>query len=93
MTANQMYKQSGSGLPFKEWIKREKAKGILIPQKGVTDEYNEAVGNLETEEIKNEKKKSKTVVGLSKPILIISVLMIVGAIGYTYYRKNKWGLA
>ena len=28
-SANQMFKESGSNLPFKEWLKREQLKGKL----------------------------------------------------------------
>ena len=33
MTANQLYKSSGSELPFKEWLKREQLKGNLKVKK------------------------------------------------------------
>ena len=29
MTANQMYKNSGSTLTFREWLNREKEKGVV----------------------------------------------------------------
>jgi hypothetical protein len=29
ISANQMYKQSKSGLPFKEWLKENQSRGIL----------------------------------------------------------------
>ena len=35
-SANQRYKESGSTLPFKDWLNREKAKGEIIFQKGVS---------------------------------------------------------
>ena len=32
-SANQLYKSSGSTLPFKEWLKREQLKGSLKVEK------------------------------------------------------------
>jgi len=84
-SANQRYKESGSSLPFKEWIEREKAKGVVIPQIGVTDVVEETLKNNVNETTLEPNK----VLGLNKKILIISGLIIVGAIAYNYYRKNK----
>lgn len=102
LSANQRYKQSGSSLPFKEWLNREKAKGIVIPKNGVTDVYEEKLKELN--ELANKvsitdpmvdkrdikpKKVSKKVLGLDRNLLIVSGLLIVGAFAYNYYRKTK----
>lgn len=90
LSANQQYKLSGSTLPFKDWLNREKEKGEVIPKSGVTDVIQDAI---ETDMIgkkeKEENNKSKTILGLSKPILMLSALVIVGAVAYKYYYKNK----
>jgi hypothetical protein len=91
MTANQMYKQSGSGLPFKQWIEREKEKGVVIPQAGVTDQMSD---DLKTrlkskEENFSSFTKDNTVIGLNKTVLVISGLIIVGAIAYTIYKRKE----
>lgn len=90
LSANQQYKLSGSTLPFKDWLNREKEKGEVIPKSGVTDVIQDAI---ETDMIgkkeKEESNKSKTILGLSKPILMLSALVIVGAVAYKYYYKNK----
>lgn len=39
LSANKMYKLSGTSLPFKEWIDQEKAKGMVIPNKPALDAY------------------------------------------------------
>lgn len=88
--ANQMYKQSGSTLSFKEWIEREKAKGVVIPQKGVTDkisdELQEKLNGNEVNFVNSEKDKF---LGLSKTVLIVSTLIVLGAVGYSIYKKRK----
>lgn len=92
-SANQLWKESGTTLSFKDWIEREKEKGMLIPNKTVNDSIalikntigiqngNDAVTLAET--------NTNTVLGLNKWVLISSVLIIVGAVGYSIYKKRK----
>ena len=90
LSANQQYKLSGSVLPFKDWINREKEKGEVIPKSGVTDVIQDAIEtDMINKQEKEESNKSKTILGLSKPILMLSALVIVGAVAYKYYYKNK----
>ena len=88
-SANQRYKESGSSLPFKQWIQREKAKGIVIPQIGVTDVVEETLNDLKENNVNEITLEPNKVLGLNKKILIISGLIIVGALAYNYYRKSK----
>lgn len=89
LSANQKYKQSGSSLPFKEWLNREKAKGIVVPQKGVTDVYLGFMNG--TNENKQQKKttNSKDVFGLNRNILAISTIIVLGALAYKFYVDKK----
>jgi len=92
-SANQLWKESGTTLSFKDWIEREKEKGMLIPNKTVNDSIalikntigiqngNDVVTLAET--------NTNTVLGLNKWVLISSVLIIVGAVGYSIYKKRK----
>ena len=85
LSANQQYKLSGSVLPFKDWINREKEKGEVIPKSGVTDVIQDAIEtDMINKQEKEESNKSKTILGLSKPILMLSALVIVGAVAYKY---------
>ena len=91
LSANQQYKLSGSVLPFKDWINREKEKGEVIPKSGISDVLEDALlledySSAGVEPIKEPKKT--TVLGLSKPILLLSALVIVGAVAYKYYYKK-----
>ncbi len=95
LSANQQYKLSGSTLPFKDWLNREKEKGEVIPKSGVSDVLEDALlledyssaGVEPKKEPKKEDKKT-TILGLSKPILMLSALVIVGAVAYKYYYKK-----
>jgi len=84
-SANQRYKESGSSLSFKDWIEREKAKGIVLPQIGVTDVFEETKAKLETNK---DKKPNNKIIGLDKRILMLSALVIVGAVAYKYLYKK-----
>jgi hypothetical protein len=88
LSANQRYRQSGTSLSFAEWIEREKAKDVVIPQKGITDVYMNAVKEIETK-VEDKPEGGNTVVGLNKNILILSGLIILGAITYNYFRGRK----
>jgi hypothetical protein len=85
-----MYKNSGSTLTFTEWLNREKQKGVVIPQQGVTDKIDDELQKqLDGEEVNFIKSGEKTVLGLNKTVLVFSVLIVLGAVGYTIYRKRK----
>jgi hypothetical protein len=89
LSANQQYKLSGSTLTFKDWLNREKEKGEVIPKLGVTDVIQDAIEtDMLGKKEKEESNKSKTILGLSKPILILSALVIVGAVAYKHYYKK-----
>lgn len=79
-TANQLYKESGTSLPFKEWIEREKDKGIFIKNQVLAN----AVGqDQETTEF----NPSKFDLGIPKWVLVSGVLIIIGAFSYKYFKK------
>jgi hypothetical protein len=94
-SANQLWKESGSSLPFKNWIEREKNKGVFIHNKKM--EYLSVDGENENDEIiqqviddvlndKKQKEKPKTI---SKPVVIGSVVLVSVAIWYKLYQKYK----
>jgi len=87
-SANQQYKLSGSSLSFTEWIEREKAKGVVIPKEGVTDVFETEMSKVE-QEVEVEPKNSKRVLGLNRNMLMLSGLVIVGAIAYKFYANKK----
>ena len=51
ISANKIYKESGSSLPFKDWLEREKNKGKFIPNAQALKEFKEVedfvLGQLE----------------------------------------------
>jgi hypothetical protein len=95
LSANQQWRQSGSVLPFKDWLNREKAKGEIIPQEGVLNFIEQEILDKVSEkkvnsvaENKNNAPKNKTLLGLNLNVLIISSVIILGALTYKYYKKK-----
>ena len=84
-TANQLYRESGSTLSFKEWIEREKAKGTEM----INQEIADAIARLQAGEPQVQESPSTTWYGLNKNVWIFGGLVIAGAIAYTIYKKRK----
>lgn len=89
-SANQLWKESGTSLPFKQWIEREKQKFNYQSEK------NSFVGadglTLDTSGLSLGAKKGenpKTVFGLSSRTLIISGAILLVAAGIYIYKKSK----
>jgi hypothetical protein len=102
---NKLWRESGTSLSFADWIQREKDKGAFLRNKKFENfsgidggiDYSNWIERIKSEnrlalgidKIDNPNKKDDTVLGLSKPLLIISGLIIVGAIAYNIYQKRK----
>jgi len=114
-SANQLWKESNTTLSFKDWLDREKQKGMFIPnkkfkgidginsssiEKVLEDANQKAIDTLGLDGKKfedrlgmnkldvNDLDKNKFL-GLNKWLLIGSLVVIAGAIGYKIYNKRK----
>jgi hypothetical protein len=97
-SANQIWKESGSTLSFKNWLQREKDKGRFLPNKKLMEfnsleEENTASDSqkLIQETLKNKSnlKPKKVTYGLSKAVILISATLILGAVAFKIYQKQK----
>jgi len=92
-SANKLWKESGTSLSFKDWIQREKDKGVIIPNtlvENVTKDIRSSLGlDIPTSTITKLDKDKNLVLGLNKWVLISSLIIIGGAIGYSIYKKRK----
>ena len=79
ISANKIYKESKSKLPFKEWLKREQIKGTME----VHDDYVNANGSSEDEE---PKKSCNTCTPMWIPTL--TGLVIGSALVYFLLKKK-----
>jgi hypothetical protein len=101
---NKIWRESGTSLSFADWIQREKDKGAFLTNKKF-ENFANVDGEIDDatwlEEVKkqnridlgldklDDKPKDNTFLGLNKTILILSGLIIIGAIGYKIYQKRK----
>ena len=94
---NQRWKESGTTLSYKEWRRREDEKmasfdGISsVPAPKISDSasYQKTLDEISKLSGYKEELSNKTVLGINKSIIIVGALIIIGAIGYKIYQKNK----
>jgi len=91
-SANQLYRESGSSLPFKDWLAREKNKGTFMYANGLQSKINEVIAaNVQEQSQGKEPNKlpDNKIFGLNKYAVITLGLVVVAAIGYSIYNKRK----
>jgi hypothetical protein len=91
-SANQLYKESGSSLPFKQWVEREKDKGNFMYANGLQSKVNTIIAdNIDsaTSETEVPMLPKNEVFGINKFVLLGLGLVIVTAIGYSFFNKRK----
>jgi len=101
---NKLWRESGTTLSFADWIQREKDKNNFLVNKkfenfaNIQGEPNDATwlesAKQESKDFfgidkPSQPKKDNTFIGLNKGVILISVLLIAGAIGYKIYQKRK----
>jgi hypothetical protein len=79
-SANQLYKESGSELPFKLWIEEQKEKGLFIPNPKLQEKVEE-----EIQETVSTTPSSK----FNKRYVMIGALIGVGVIAYFVLNKKQ----
>lgn len=88
---NQLYKESGTTLTYKEWRKREDDKMASftspnikdsLPFKQAQEEINK-IGGFKTD-ISND-----TIFGINKYVVILGGLIVTASLGYVIYKKIK----
>jgi hypothetical protein len=92
-SANQLYRESGSSLPFKTWLEREKEKGTFMYANGLQSKINEAIaeniGDAEARVNPSPDVPTNTIFGLNKYAVITLGVVVVAAIGYGIYKRRK----
>jgi len=83
VSANKVYRESGSSLPFKDWLDREKNKGNFIPNAQALKEFENFDGEANELENKIEVVKDSTM----NTIVIVAVVGVVLFGIYKFTRK------
>lgn len=86
-SANQLYRNSGTTLSFKDWLEREKNKGVFIPNVEAMKEF----ANFDGTSVQEEKKENLTFTqsfqtSMAKKVLAVA---IIGLGAYLIYKKFK----
>ena len=82
VSANKVYRESGSSLPFKDWLEREKNKGSFIPNAQALKEFENFDGEENPKEEINEFAKDST-------INTIVIVAVVGIVLFGIYKFTK----
>jgi hypothetical protein len=85
ISANKIYKESGSSLPFKDWLEREKNKGKFIPNAQALKEFKNFDGDAMTEEQPNIKGKFMSDDALRNTLLILGLGIGI----YLFYKFQE----
>jgi hypothetical protein len=83
-SANQLYRESGSTLSFKEWIGREKSKGVHIPNVEANAQMMNMMGSEENTD--NSKDKQKTLI---RNVAFVLTLGTLAFFAYKAITKSK----
>jgi len=84
-SANQLYKESGSELSFKEWLIAEKEKENQFIS---NEKLNNLIASIEkNNEIISNQNKKQQIFGIPKNVIIISASLITIALIYKYLKK------
>jgi len=88
-TANQLYKESGAKIPFSQWIEEQK-QVFFIKNSSLNNVVQEVLKEQDQDAESTEKKPTQSkILGLSKPIIITSIVVIVSAIIYKVSISKK----
>jgi len=81
-SANQLYKESKTSMPFKDWLNEQKRNGQLKQEVKIEkDMYHNAI---------QEKNTSVQIFGVDMKYIAIGVLVLGAAyIGYRYWKKRQ----
>ena len=96
-SANQLWRESGTTLSFKNWLNREKTKFLnyggneapLMINKPLNDTIEKTIGDIRGEVGYKSKSSGKTTFGISNTIYVVIGLAVVGFVTYKLLKKNK----
>jgi hypothetical protein len=86
----QREKDKGAFLANKKFDNFSNANGLIDSDTWIEQVKSQARINLGIDKVVDDKKKKdNTFIGLNKNILILSGIIVIGAIGYKIYQKRK----
>lgn len=80
ISANQLYKESKSELPFKEWLKETQKKGILKNHEAMYNMIEEGSSETKT---KSTTQSAKTKLGMTNLIGFVGLAILIYGLSRT----------
>lgn len=77
ISANQLYKQSQSELPFKDWLKETQKKGILQNHENMYNMIEESVNNGITKTTPTTTQSAKTKLGMTNILGFVGLALLI----------------
>jgi hypothetical protein len=84
-SANQLWRESGTSLSFKDWIQREKDKGVQIKNKLLEN----VVSSIQETDKKDTTDIARFGFGIPKWVIYTGVSIISVAVVYKLYKAKK----
>jgi hypothetical protein len=96
-SANQLWRESGTTLSFKDWLNREKKKfvnfngdgRVMMVNKPLNTQIQDTLSNIRTSVGYKKDLEGKTVFGLNKNIIILVGIGIVAFATYKFIKARK----
>lgn len=90
---NQRWKESGTTLTYKEWRKREDDKMSsfdgFVPKLQDSASFQKTKSEMSKESVIKKDISNKTILGINKYVIVLGGIIILGAVAYKIYQKNK----
>ena len=84
-SANQLWRESGTSLSFKDWIQREKDKGVEIKNKLLEDVVDSFKETNETDTVETKRFDF----GIPKWVVYTGFSILTFAVVYRLYKAKK----
>lgn len=83
ISANQLYKQSNSQLPFKQWLKETQEKGILQNHEKMYNLIEEGGSSKNTSSTNETTQTAKTKLGMTNIIGFVGLALLIYGLSRT----------
>lgn len=96
-SANQLWRESGTTLSFKDWLNREKKKyvnfngnqNVMMVNRPLNNQIKDTLTNIRESVGYKKEAENKTVFGLNKTIIIVLGISLVAFATYKFIKVVK----
>jgi len=99
-SANQLWRESGTTLSFKDWLNREKRKHVnfngeqekqqvMMVNKPLNDTIKQTLGDIKKEVGFKTEASGKSVFGVNKTLIILVGVGVIAFVTYKFIKSRK----